>query len=229
LLHGWGGSSEKLRPLSDCLRKAGWEVLNLGFPGLSLPEPTEVWGVNDYANYVSGKLPVKWRKEGYFIFGHSFGGRVAIKMAVQQFEGLKGTVLCAPGGLSRANAVKRAVFWLMAKMGKALVIYMPLVEKYKRFLYRLARQHDYEKAEGIMRDVFRKVVGELLMPQVDKIRLPTLILWDRSDRVVPYQDGERARLKIKKSKLVLFNHRGGHKMPYFFPEEVVEEIEKWHG
>ena len=230
LLHGWGGGPEKLEPLAKALWECGWMVRNLTFPGLSgWPAPGEVWGGGEYADDVVRRIPEEWKKGGYVIFGHSFGGRVAIKMAVRRELGLRAIVLCAPGGLSRANLVKRTVFWLMAKAGKAFVVYMPLAEKYKRFLYRLARQHDYERAEGIMRDIFRKVVGELLMPQVEKIVLPTLILWDRSDRVVPYQDGERARVRIKKLKLVLFNRRGGHKLPYFFPEEVAKEIEKWYG
>lgn len=227
LLHGWGGSSEKLEPLVEELKTKGWKTINLSFPGLTLPAPKEIWGVLDYANYIEEQIPNIWKNNGYFVFGHSFGGRVAIKMALSKPHGLRGIILCAPGGLSRSNIIKRVFFNTLAKIGNLLTVHLPWASGYRQLLYRLARQHDYEKAEGIMRDVFRKVVGEILMPQLSGIQMPTLILWDKYDKVVPYQDGNRAKKLIKDAKIVLFNNMGGHKLPYFHPKEVVQEVEKW--
>ncbi|GEM_PF-3499735 len=227
LLHGWGGSPEKLEPLKEELEKKGWKTRNLRFPGLTLPAPKEVWGVQEYADYIEGQVPKLWKDYGYIVFGHSFGGRVATKMALGKSQGLKGIVLCALGGISRVNPVKRIFFWAMAKVGKVLMVYLPWAFAYRHILYRLARQHDYEKAEGIMKDVFRKVVGEILMPQLPGVQIPVLILWDKMDRVVSYRDGQKAKMLIKKAKMVLFKNMGGHKLPYFHPKEVAQEVEKW--
>jgi pimeloyl-ACP methyl ester carboxylesterase len=227
LLHGWGGSPEKLEPLKDELGKKGWKTMNLRFPGLTSPAPKEVWGLQEYADYIEAKVPKIWKKYGYFVFGHSFGGRVAIKMALSKHQGLNGIVLCAPGGISRSNFIKRTFFMTMAKVGKVLLVYLPWASVYRNLLYKLARQHDYERAGGIMKDVFKKVVGEILMPQLSEIQVPALILWDKYDRVVPYQDGNKAKKLIKNAIIILFNNIGGHKLPYFHPKEVAQEVEKW--
>lgn len=202
----------------------------MGFPGLSLPDPKTVWDLQQYVEFVLDKVPKKWKTEGYFIFGHSFGGRVAIKTAAANtVDGLKGIIVCAPGGLSRPAPIKRLIFMALAKAGKIFMVYMPFAHIYRRFLYKLARQHDYEKTQGVMKEVFKKIVSEELMPLAEKIHIPTLIFWDKNDRVVPFEDGRQAHRKIRSSKIVLFDHHGGHKLPYFFGDLLALEIEKWFG
>ena len=210
LLHGWEARAGKLEPLADKLRKLGWKVENLELPGFGLPAPKTVWGVGDYADWIKEKAGGEC-----VVFGHSFGGRVAIKLAAR--GAIKGVVLCAPGGLSRPGRIKRVLFGMLAKMGRAFGL-----EKYKTVLYKLAREHDYERTSGIMREVFKKVVEEDLNPLVGEIKVPTLVLWGKQDRVVPYIDGQ----KFKQAKLVLLDGQG-HRLPYELPEEVAKEIDIW--
>ena len=209
-MHGWEARAGKLEPLAEELRKLGWKVENLELPGFGLPAPKQVWGVGEYADWVKAKGGGKW-----VVFGHTFGGRVAIKLAARGAVG--GVVLCAPGGLSRPGRTKRALFRVLVKVGRALGL-----ERYKAILYKLAREHDYEKTLEIMREVFKKVVEEDLNPLTGEIKVPTLVLWGKQDRVVPYTDGQ----KFKRAKLVLFEDQG-HKLPYELPGEVAAEIDKW--
>ena len=215
LLHGWEARAAKLGPLARELQRLGWKVINLEMPGFGLPAPEFAWGVSEYAGWVEKKMG-----GSCVAFGHSFGGRVAIKLAAQ--GGLRGVVLCAPGGLSRPGKLKRVLFEVLAKVGKALDL-----ERYKVVLYKLAREHDYERAEGVMREVFKKVVDEDLRSEVVKIKVPILVLWGKEDKVVPASDGEWMKEQLG-AKLVLFEGQG-HKLPYELPERVAKEIDVWFG
>lgn len=216
LLHGWGATAAKLDPLAGRLKKMGWEVLNLEVPGFGLPAPKSAWGVSEYVDWVEKKVD----DPNYVVFGHSFGGRIAIRLAVR--GAVKGVVLCAPGGLSRPGKMKRELFEMLAKIGKTLGL-----EKYKAVLYKLAREHDYERAEGVMREVLKKVVDEDLRPEVVKIKIPALVLWGKEDKMVHVSDGEWVREQIG-AKLVLFEGQG-HRLPYELPEKVAKEIDVWFG
>ncbi|KKT76806.1 MAG: Hydrolase, alpha/beta domain protein [Microgenomates group bacterium GW2011_GWB1_44_8] len=215
LLHGWEARAAKLEPLARELQRLGWKVINLEMPGFGLSAPEFAWGVGEYADWVRSKVKGK-----YVVFGHSFGGRIAIKLAAQ--GGVKGVVLCAPGGLSRPGKMKRVLFEVLAKVGKVLSL-----ERYKAVLYKLAREHDYERTDGVMREVFKKVVDEDLRPDVMKIRIPTLVLWGKEDKIVHVSDGKWTEEQIG-AKLVLFDGQG-HKLPYELPERVAKEIDVWFG
>lgn len=213
LLHGWEARAGKLEPLAEELKKLGWKVENFELPGFGLPAPKQVWGVGEYADWVTKKMG-----GGYVVFGHSFGGRVAIKLAAR--GAVRGAVLCAPGGLSRLNGMKRGLFGVLAKVGKIIGL-----DKYKAVLYKLAREHDYERANGIMREIFKKVVDEDLRPEVLKIKIPALVLWGKEDKMVPVSDGEWVKEQIG-VKLVLFDGQG-HRLPYELPGKAAKEIDIW--
>lgn len=215
LLHGWEARAAKLEPLARELQRLGWKVINLEMPGFGLPAPEFAWGVSEYADWVEKKM-----EGSCVVFGHSFGGRVAIKLAAR--GAVKGVVLCASGGLSRPNVMKRLLFGMLASVGKTLGL-----ERYRAILYKLVREHDYERAEGIMRDVFKRVVEEDLRSEARKIKVPTLVLWGKEDKMVPVSDGEWVKEQMG-AKLVLFEGQG-HKLPYELPEKVAKEIDVWFG
>lgn len=228
LLHGWRASTSKLEPLERSLLKTGWQVLNVKLPGFDSPTPKFPWNLDDYVNYVQKLVYSEFKNQPFIIFGHSFGGRIAIKLANRPQELLKGAVLCCSGGLSRPNSLKIKSFWLLSKLGKILLPLPPLANMYKKLLYKIAREHDYEKANEIMKGVLQKVVEEDLRPQLRNINLPSLILWGREDRITPFKDAQFAHSNIRNSTLIPFTNEG-HKLPYNQPEAVAWEINKWFG
>lgn len=215
LLHGWSARAEKLKDLQLELEKLDWKVLNLDMPGFELMAPKKVWGVGEYANWVMERIDKKWEKRTYVVFGHSFGGRLTIKLAAQ--GQISKAIVCCPGGLSRPNIIKRWLFEMLAKMGKFLGL-----DKYRWLLYKLAREHDYEKANDFMKHIFKKVVAEDLNPLLNKINIPTLVLWGKQDKVVPYTDAQ----KFKNAKIVLFDNQG-HRLPYDAPNDLAKTIDQW--
>jgi len=226
LLHGWGAGTEKLTPLLKEFEKRNWQVYLAKLPGFDFSAPKYAWGVDDYSKYINEKAKRIFGNNNFFVFGHSFGGRIAIKMAIINPMLLKGLILCSVGGISRGYKIVRLFFYLLAKTGKIFLIIPPLALIWRKLLYKLAGEHDYEKSQGVMREVFKKVVSEDLKPYVSLINIPTLILWGKLDRVTPVKDAYFINKKVNVSKIIIFNNLG-HRLPYEKPEEVAKEIDKW--
>lgn len=220
LLHGWGANTKKLEPLANSLKKLSWKVLVPELPGFGAPEPDSAWGVSDYSNFVSRFTAEAFGKEKYFVFGHSFGGRVSIKMSLQSSEAVCGIILCATGGISRGNLVKRVVFKGLTYIGRTFG------SSWKTLLYKIAREHDYEKASAKMKKVFQKVVSEDLKPLISQVKIPILVLWGEEDRVTPIADAYFIANNSKKADIFVFG-KVGHRLPYEKPNEVAEKIQQW--
>ncbi len=226
LVHGWGAGAAKLEPLAQELRNLGWTVLVPRLPGFDLPPPAELWGVEEYANYVLNEARNVFSREAFILFGHSFGGRLALKLGAAQPEDLRALVLCSAAGVSQVNPIKRFVFLAFAKAGNLSLRVFPPIARLRPLLYKLARAHDYEQADGIMREVFKKIVAEDLGPAATYITLPSLILWGKQDRMTRLSDAYRIKSAISRSQLIVYEAEG-HRLPYNKPREIAAAIETW--
>lgn len=80
LLHGWGSNIELFENMSELLARK-YHVIAPDMPGFGLSdEPEEPWRVDDYVDFVL-KFLEPFAPEKVTFLGHSFGGRVIIKMA----------------------------------------------------------------------------------------------------------------------------------------------------
>lgn len=225
LVHGWGARADRLEPLANTLEKIGWEVLNLDLPGFGAVEPESAWGLAEYAQWVERQKQDKWGNERYVFFGHSFGGRVAIKTALIGGKDLTGAVLCSPGGWTRPGELKRKGFALAAKAGKAV---MGDLGWGKKLLYKLAREHDYERASQVMKEVFKKTVDEDVKVILTKIEVPILVLWGDKDRMVNVDDAKEVVKNLQQGEINIYSGEG-HRLPYNQPGWVAERIDTWFG
>lgn len=226
LLHGWGAETKKLEPLKNELEKRDWSVFLPKLAGFENPPPSKVWGIKEYSDYVYSQTKKMFKNESFFVFGHSFGGGIAVKLAYRNLDRVAGIILCGSRGVSRGKLLKRLLFSALAKTGNIFLLVPELASSFRRLLYKAAREHDYEKTQGIMRDIFKKVISEDLKPQIKKISTPTLILWGRLDRVTPIKDARFINDSIYKSKLIIFDDEG-HRLVYNKPGSVAKEIDLW--
>ena len=68
---------------------------------------------------------------------------------------------------------------------------------------------DYRNANGVMRRILIKAVGELVYEYAKKVKVPALIVYGSNDTVTPPYMGEEFSTLIKDSKFVVlpgFNH-----------------------
>ncbi|MBQ9139246.1 MAG: alpha/beta hydrolase, partial [Ruminococcus sp.] len=79
LLHGWGSNIKLFANLIDLLSKK-YKVAAMDMPGFGeSQEPPSAWCVDDYADFVIEFLKAYDTKK-VMLLGHSFGGRVIIKL-----------------------------------------------------------------------------------------------------------------------------------------------------
>ncbi len=227
LLHGWGADTNKLKPLAKELGNLGWEVFLPEIPGFGAPEPVGIWGVDEYSEYIYSRSLKKFKGKKFFVFGHSFGGRLAIKLAATNKDRIAGVILCAAAGISRARLSKRIFFLLLAKVGKVLNLAPTLAKVWQRFLYKASKELDYEKSSSKMRLIMRRVIKQDLKKVVKQIAMPTLIVWGKLDKATPLKDALYLEENIKQATIYIFLNED-HKLPYKKPKEVAGKIEAWH-
>lgn len=224
ILHGWGSCAENWREIKEVLQREDLQVLTPDLPGFGVSTlPKRAWFVDDYVEWLKGFCE-KQNVSRFFLFGHSFGGRIAIKFAAQYPEKLKGLILCSAAGIKPKNNLLALA---ATKAGK-IVFSLPLLKGLypffqKVFYVKILRKTDYLKAQGIMKQVFKNVVDEDLTPCLSQIKVPTLILWGRKDKMTPVKDGYLMKEKISSSQLKVFDNVG-HSFRRENPKLLIREI-----
>jgi pimeloyl-ACP methyl ester carboxylesterase len=178
-MHGWGRSGNDFAEVVD-----GLDALSLHLPGFGItPEPTEAWGSDRYADEVahalSGMPPV-------ILLGHSFGGRVAVRLAARRPELVRGIVLTGVPLLRLTPAPQPSLTYrtvrFLAKVG--------LVSKAQLEAQKQRRgSADYRAANGVMRDILVKVIGEDYRDDLAQITVPVRMVWGEHDTAAPTDAG----------------------------------------
>jgi pimeloyl-ACP methyl ester carboxylesterase len=226
ILHGWGSSSDSWKDVQRVLASKGYQVIVPDLPGFgkSIP-PEEVWGVGNYGHFVL-KLMEKLELSQVSLLGHSFGGRVAIKFANQYPERLKALILCDSAGIKQSANTKTSLVYLIARTGNIIFSKRPL-RRFKvatqNLFYTLIRNRDYAKANGIMREIIKKVLEEDLLPELSNIRTKTLLIWGERDKLVPVKYAYVFQEKLENSRLEILP-KIGHSPHLEVPEKLSEII-----
>jgi pimeloyl-ACP methyl ester carboxylesterase len=220
ILHGWGSSSGAWVEVQGKLSQQGYRVCVPDLPGFGKSgPPPRPWGMDDYARFVA-TFAHRLGVEKFFLVGHSFGGRIGIRLAALHPEHLLGLVLCASAGIKPKRTLKHRTFLALAKGGHALLSLPPLSllrEPARKGLYFLVGERDYYRAQGVMRETMKKVIEEDLRPDLGKVAAPTLIVWGERDRVTPLSDACIMKEEIPNAALEIVEG-AGHRLPYEEPE-----------
>lgn len=210
-LHGWGGSKESFTELREALKDANIKILTPDLPGFGdEADPPHAWTVDDYADWVEEYVQREARGqklEALYLLGHSHGGRIAQKLAVRGNIPIEHLYLCAAAGIRHPRHIKRIIGLFLAKLGKVFLSvpgFRQLQPYGKKFLYRLVRVHDYEKASPVMRDTLIRVTQEDFRPLLPFITVPTDMFWGTDDRMTPIKDAYIMQRGIPNSRLHVF-------------------------
>jgi len=132
------------------------------------------------------------------VIAHSFGGRVAIKMASEQavFDKL---VLTGCAGLKPKKTVKGII---KSEAFKFLKRFVPK-QKLQRFY-----SSDYLALDEVMRQSFIKIVNEHLDDKIGKIKNQTLIVFGQNDKQTPLYMAKKLNREIINSRLILIKDAG---------------------
>jgi len=208
ILHGWQSSKEKWREVKREIEGQGIKVIVPDLPGFKKEnELKKAWNLDDYVEWVA-KFAKGNIKEPFFLLGHSFGGRVAIKFAAKYPERLKGLILVSAGGVEAEKTLKELTISILAPYLKKFS-FLPGYRFLREFFYRfILRKTDYLRAKGFLKETFKKVIQEDLVPLLGKIESGALIIWGEKDKILPLRDAHIMNQKIKNSKLEILRNIG---------------------
>jgi pimeloyl-ACP methyl ester carboxylesterase len=226
VLHGWGGSSDSWFEVEEILAKKNYRVIALDLPGFgkSAP-PTQPWSVQNYSDFIF-EFVQRLNLESFFLLGHSFGGRIAIKFSGQHPEKLKSLIFCDAAGIKFEPGIKTKTILAAAKIGNTIFssrLFSIMKEWARNIFYFLLRNKDYVKANGVMRETIKKALNEDLLPDLPKIKVKTLIVWGKEDKLLPVQCAYVFKEKIAGSQLEIMP-KVGHSPHLEAPEKLAQII-----
>jgi len=228
LLHGWNITGKKYSKLSDFLKKKGYKVYAPDLPGFgteSLLKKT--LELDDYVLFLKTFL-AKHSLPKIFLVGHSFGGRVSIKFTAKYPQNIKKLILTGVPGLPPVRGCKIKFFGFVSKAGK-IVFSLPLLSVFQKYarkgIYKLAGASDYQIASGKLKETFLKIIREDLVTPMQKISVPTVLIWGKKDKSVPEKIAKEMSRIITNSILEVFP-QSGHKLPYENTDEFARTLLK---
>jgi pimeloyl-ACP methyl ester carboxylesterase len=207
-LHGWGGNRESLRPIGALFQQT-YRVHLVDLPGFGdAPPPPSDWDTITYTDLVQRYL-LERISGPVVLVGHSFGGRVAVRLAARRLPQIRAMVLLAVPGLP-APAYSRARLRRLAirLLRRALALGVPIAGKGPLDWHtRTFGSRDYLDA-GVLRSVLVRTVNEDLTESAKAVACPVLLLWGTDDRETPPWLAERfAALMDGRSRVELLPHK----------------------
>ena len=229
LCHGWGRNRQDLSALADAVAsRSGGTVAALDLPGFgAAPEPAQPIGSAGYADLVAEALRELATTSGTgtapVLFGHSFGGRVALCCAAAHPHLMSGLVLAGVPLLRTDGAARRRppmpFRWARWLRRRGL-----LSERRMEALRQRYGSADYRAASGVMRQILVRVIAEDYTAELTRLTCPVSFVWGDDDSAAPLDQARRAAGLVK--DLRHFDHFEGvgHDVHHLRTEEVAGAI-----
>jgi pimeloyl-ACP methyl ester carboxylesterase len=190
-LHGWNRSGGDFAGLLS-----GTDALAVHLHGFGATAPPPVpWGSREYADHLAASLD---GTGPYVVVGHSFGGRVAVRLAAARPD-LVTSLVVTGVPLVRATAPPRPrlALRLAKRLHAAHVVPSSVVERLRRG----SGSADYRAAEGVMRDVLVRVVTEDYREDLGRLTVPVHMVWGELDDAAPLAGARLAHELVAGARL----------------------------
>lgn len=227
VMHGWMHCSRNWIITADKLAEAGYQVISVDLPGFGKSsEPQSDWNIDNYCQFVknfSKELGI----EPVCLIGHSFGGRLVIKLSATPTPMAQKIVLVDAAGMNTGRSLKQKIAIIISStLSPLLNLLGPLKNVARDFVYKAMHRRDYNEVSPRMRAVYSSAVKEDLKNAASKITATTLIVWGQNDKSTPLSDATLLNKLIKNSKLEIIKD-SGHSPNVHKPEELAQIIIKF--
>lgn len=232
VLHGWGSSSELMKPLSDQLA-AKFRAISIDMPGHGAsPPPPSGWGVPEHVELLEAVA----RQLGITkcaIVGHSNGGRIALELASSPNSYLKPEflVLNSPSGIKRKRSAGYYARSFTARFLKFPFSYLPspireagLDWLRHSLVWSWLGSSDFRSLHGVMKDTFVQTVNHYVTARLSAITCPVLVFWGTNDDAISRQQMDELVRHVPDAALFELNG-AGHFGYLDQPDTVVSAVE----
>lgn len=178
LVHGWGGHARQLLQLADTLAQHGWRPVLLEMPahGRSAGTSSNLPQFARAIDYAVGRLQQEGHRIG-LLAAHSLGANAAAHAASRGLPIGRLVLLAPPASPANYTRYFAQVFGLNERT-------------------RAAMQRRIEAREGVLMQHFEP------RHVAPRIRVPTLVVHDRADRINAFADGQAFAHAVQGAQLV---------------------------
>jgi len=224
LLHGTSSSLHTWEGWAQALR-AGRRVIRFDLPGIGLtgPPPDADYRIERYVHFVAAMLD-ELGVSRCALAGNSFGGQVAWETALAHPERVEKLILVDAAGYP-FQPESLPLGFLIARiplLNRLMEFTLPrrVIESSLRNVYAdpgkvtpelVDRYFELTLREGNRRALARRFAqapAGIHPERIAALKVPTLILWGRRDRLIPPGDAERFHRDIAGSRLIAFDRLG---------------------
>lgn len=185
--------------------------------------PYEIWGLEEYAEFISGFIK-STGINNYTLIGHSLGGRIALELASKGVS-IKNLILINSVGIASPYSeiefryrffIQKTIYNLFYYGHRKimwLIIRDFLVNRFKKFF----------KWPQIIKILKKCIFNNFF--EFKNIKVPTLILWGKEDEIFPVGLVNMMNKSIVNSSLVIVD--GNHDWIFFKTDEFLRLFEEW--
>ena len=220
VLQVWGTTLEIYDSIARILSPA-YRVVQLDLPGFGgSSEPREPWDVSAYCRFFE-KFMKELSIEAAHLIGHSYGGRMIIKLAAEGSSFSIGKlVLIDSAGVVPKKSLKTRMKIRCYKLGKGILtsklVYGLIPDTIDDWMKQQGSA-DYRAASPMMRQCLVRAVNEDLTHLMPQVKNDALLIWGTADTDTPLKDGETMERLMPGAALVPIEG-AGH---YSFLEQPV--------
>ncbi|RUM63353.1 MAG: alpha/beta hydrolase [Sulfurospirillum sp.] len=243
MLHGFGASSYSFSKIIPELSRY-FKIYAIDLKGFgNSPKPDD----NRYSVYDQAVLVERFLQKHHLdhviLLGHSYGGGVALSLALMDPKRIAKLVLI--DSASYDQQLPKLIRWLTIPVAGKVGFYLlpasvEVKESYKYAFYddkkipkEIVREYAHNLYKPNARKVYLQTVETLVPEDIRKIsaryrhiKIPTLIIWGRDDIVIRKEKAYRLHHDIQNSELKIIPHCG-HIPHEERPEEVLRILKKF--
>lgn len=162
----------------------------------------------------------------YVMVGNSFGGHVALRIALARPDLVGGLVLAGASGLIERTMVKEITVrpsreWMRRKIAE--LFYDPARHMREADLDRAHREISDRAGARAMLKLSRSARSDHLGDRIHQIKAPSLLIWGREDVVTPPEAAHEFMAKLPDARIVWFD-QCGHAPMIEKPGEFAEAV-----
>lgn len=210
ILQGWGTDLTIYDSVAAAISDE-YRAVQLDLPGFGeSDEPNEAWNVDAFCDFFCDFLSALGIEKTVLI-GHSYGGRMIIKMSARSAKGnlpfeIEKIVLIDSAGVMPKRSASQKLKVKLYKMKRGFLTSKPVYSLFPEVIdYWMSKQgsEDYRNASPVMKKCLVMAVNEDLQDIMPLVKQETLLVWGDLDIDTPIGDAHIMESKMPDAALVV--------------------------